>query len=250
MLYLLENLLRYGTSICIAGKTFSGKTNTAGYLLSTLPPEKRIVSIEEIVREVDLTKTASGFPRNVVQLATKDSDDGQVRVTLADLFRATLRLNPDYIFVGEMRSEEAWNAQEAARTDHAVITTIHAKSAASAYTRMVTLAKQAYDFSDGFLLGIMTEAFPIAVYQRRLENGRRVIAGITECLGCRGGAPILNELWRFAVDRNDTAADGAPIVEGHFEKLNDISQKLRSELLGNGMPDLTLERILNGGDGR
>lgn len=246
MLLLLETLLRYGTSIAISGKTSSGKTNTAAYLLASLPDSCRIVSIEEGVREVDLVRRGDTRrpARNVVQLSTKDSEDEASAVTLADLFRVTLRLHPSCIFVGEMRSVEAWQAQEAARTDHAVITTIHARSSTAAYLRMVTLAKQAYDFSDDFLLKLMTEAFPIIVYQKQLEDGRRVIMQISECLGYEHSELKSQVLWQYTIDSNTMTADGKTEVRGHFEQKNRISTRLEEELRQNGCPDVILRAIL------
>ncbi len=249
MLFLLENLFRYGISICISGKTYSGKTNTAGYILNSLPSSCRIVTLEEVIREVDLTHDLEGNERNAVQLTTKESDDASARVTLAELFRASLRLNPSHIFVGEMRSEEAWNAQEASRSDHAVITTIHSKSAESAYLRMVTLAKQAYDFDDAFLLELMAEAFPIVVYQKRLENGRRVLMEVSECTGFdRNRGLSISSLYRFEVTRNSFDAEGNPVVEGHFEQTGTISRKLQSDLRQNGCPADVLKRLTEGGE--
>lgn len=75
-----------------------------------------------------------------------------------------LTCNPDIVCVGEMKSAEAFAAQEAARTGHAVITTTHANSCKATYYRMVTLCTQKYDMGDKTLYNLVTEAFPIVLF--------------------------------------------------------------------------------------
>ena len=75
---------------------------------------------------------------------TRESEDDRKSITQDDLLDMALRFHPDYIVVGEMRSSEADSAQEAARTGHTVITTIHSNSCESTWRRMVTLCKRKY----------------------------------------------------------------------------------------------------------
>lgn len=235
MLEFLSAALRYGISICIAGNTGSGKTSTAGWLLSTIPDYKRIYTIEEGSREFDLIRrNADGAVRNsVIHTITKSTVDGQNDVTQEDLLDFSLRFDPDIICVGEMRSREAFAAQEASRTGHTVITTIHAKTAAGAYMRMTTLAKRAYEFSDDTLMKLMVEAFPIIVYQRQLEDHSRKITEIIEGEDYRDGKVIYRTLFRYVVDENVVTNEGTSVV-GHFEEPNGISERLKDEFLQNG----------------
>ena len=87
----------------------------------------------------------------------------------------------DIVCVGEMRSSEAYSAQEAARTGHTVLTTIHSNSCESTYRRMVTLCKRKYDISDETLMSLVTEAFPIIVFSKQLEDRKRKVMEIMEC---------------------------------------------------------------------
>ncbi len=235
MLEFLSSALRYGISICIAGNTGSGKTSTAGWLLSTIPDDKRIYTIEEGSREFDLIRRNNdGTVRNsVVHTLTKSTVDGNNDVTQEDLLDFSLRFDPDIICVGEMRSREAFAAQEASRTGHTVITTIHAKTAAGAYMRMTTLAKRAYEFSDETLMKLMVEAFPIIVYQRQLEDRSRKITEIIEGEDYRDGILVYRTLFRYVVDEN-IVEDGKTTVVGHFEEPSGISSRLYDEFLQNG----------------
>ncbi len=239
MLDFLSIAVKYGISVCIAGNTGSGKTSTASWLMSTLPDSKRIYTIEEGSRELDLVRRdANGkITNSVVHTLTKSSLDKANEVTQENLLDYALRFNPDVICVGEMRSREAFAAQEAARTGHTVITTIHSKTAAGAYMRMTTLAKRAYEFSDETLMKMMVEAFPVIVYQRQLEDTSRKITEIIEGEDYVNGVLKYRVLFRYVVDDNSQVnANGKAVIVGHFEKVEGISEKLRNEMVQNGAP--------------
>lgn len=244
MLDFLSCVVKYNLSICIAGSTGSGKTSTASWLLSTIPDNKRIYTIEEGSREFDLIRNGEdGKPVNsVIHTLTKSTVDHSGDITQEDLLDLSLRFDPDVICVGEMRSREAFAAQEAARTGHTVITTIHSKSASGAYMRMTTLAKRAYEFSDETLMKMMIEAFPIIVYQRQLEDGSRKITEIIEGEGYENGKVKFRTLFRYVVDDN-ISENGNVKVIGHFEHPSRISAELREELLQNGAPKAYVERF-------
>ena len=239
MLDFLSVAVKYGISVCIAGNTGSGKTSTASWLMSTLPDSKRIYTIEEGSRELDLVRRdkKGKITNSVIHTLTKSSLDKSSEVSQENLLDYALRFNPDIICVGEMRSREAFAAQEAARTGHTVITTIHSKTAAGAYMRMTTLAKRAYEFSDETLMKMMVEAFPLIVYQRQLEDSSRKITEIIEGEGYVNGELKYRTLFRYVVDDNSQVnAKGKAIIEGHFEKVEGISEKLRNEMVQNGAP--------------
>ena len=244
MLEFLAAAIRYGISICIAGNTGSGKTSTAGWLLSTIPDDKRIYTIEEGSREFDLIRRdrSGEISNSVVHIITKSTIDGKNDVTQEDLLDFALRFNPDIICVGEMRSREAFAAQEASRTGHTVITTIHSKTAVGTYMRMTTLAKRAYEFSDDTLMKLMVEAFPIIVYQRQLEDHSRKITEIIEGEDYQNGAVVYRTLFRYVVDENIIDSDKTQ-VKGHFESLSGVSRRLRDEFLQNGAPRKIVDKF-------
>ena len=149
MLDFLSACLRYGVSVCVAGATGSGKTTVAGWLLTTIPDNKRIFTIENGSRELDLVREKNGRVTNsVIHTITRESENAKQSVDQDMLLDMALRYHPDIICVGEMRSAEAYAAQEAARTGHGVLTTIHSNSSQATWRRMVTLCKRKHEMAD------------------------------------------------------------------------------------------------------
>ena len=151
--------------IMLVGLQGSGKTTAAGWLLTTIPNSKRIFTIENGSRELELVREENGKVVNsVVHTLTRDSENERQRIDQIALVDICLRFNPDILVVGEMRGAEANAAQEAARVGVAVLTTIHSNSCEATYRRMVSLCKRAVDMSDETLLSYVTEAYPCLLY--------------------------------------------------------------------------------------
>ena len=248
MLDFLAEVLRFGLSICVTGSTGSGKTTLMSWILSTIPNEKRIFTIENGCREFDLVKedAEGNVINNVVHTVTRFSDDPKQNYDQERLLEFALTCNPDIVCVGEMKSAEAFAAQEAARTGHAVITTTHANSCKATYYRMVTLCTQKYDMGDKTLYNLVTEAFPIVLFVKKLEDNSRRVMEITECEILEDGTRQLHTLYRYHVSET-SIQDGKVKVHGEFQKVSTISASLQKRLLENGMPPRLLERIAGGG---
>ena len=244
MLDWLSVFLRYGISICVAGATSSGKTTAAGWLLTTIPDSKRIFTIENGSRELELVREENGKVVNsVVHTLTRDSENERQRIDQIALVDICLRFNPDILVVGEMRGAEANAAQEAARVGVAVLTTIHSNSCEATYRRMVSLCKRAVDMSDETLLSYVTEAYPIVVFCKQLENKQRRMMEIMECEILPSGERRYNTLFRYVITENHME-DGKFVIEGHHTQVNEISVSLRKRLLENGMPNEELQALL------
>ena len=134
-------------------------------------------------------------------------------------------------------------AQEAARVGVAVLTTIHSNSCEATYRRMVSLCKRAVDMSDETLLSYVTEAYPIVVFCKQLENKQRRMMEIMECEILPNGDRRYNTLFRYVITENHME-DGKFVIEGHHTQVNEISVSLRKRLLENGMPNEELQAIL------
>ena len=246
MLYFLSQALRYGVSTCAAGATGSGKTTMAGWLLSTIPDEKRILTIESGSREFDLVKEKDGKVINsVVHMLARPSENDKQNIDQDILLDYSLRFNPDIKAVGEMRGPEAYTAQEASRTGHTVLTTIHSNSCESTYNRMVTLCKRKVDMGDETLYGLVTEAFPLIVYCKQLENRERKIMEIQECEIKPNGERVIRPLYRYDICEN-RYENGKLIIRGEHKIINDISDSLKKRLVDNGMPSSTFEKFTKG----
>ncbi|WP_455580755.1 ATPase, T2SS/T4P/T4SS family [Dysosmobacter sp.] len=158
MLHFLTACIRYGVSVCIAGSTGSGKTTIMAWLLSNVPNNRRLITIEEGSREFDLVKrdAQGNILNSVVHLLTRPSENPALNINQDFLLERVLRKHPDVIGVGEMRSAaESLSAAESSRTGHTVCTTIHSNSCNSTYRRMMTLAKRKYNMDDSILMQIM-----------------------------------------------------------------------------------------------
>lgn len=244
MLDFLANIIRYGISVCVAGATSSGKTTVLGWLLTTIPNNKRIYTIENGSRELDLIRYENGRPINsVIHTITRDSDNDKQRVDQITLLDMALRFNPDIAVVGEMRGAEANAAQEAARTGIAVLTTIHANSCEATYRRMVSLCKRAVEMTDDTLLGYVTEAYPIIVFCKQLENKQRRMMEVMECEILPDGTRSNRPLFQYIITENSLDASGQFIIEGAHQKQNPISDSLAKRLLENGMPIQMIHRM-------
>ena len=246
MLDWLSVFLRYGISICVAGATSSGKTTAAGWLLTTIPDSKRIFTIENGSRELELVREENGKVTNsVVHTLTRDSENERQRIDQIALVDICLRFNPDILVVGEMRGAEANAAQEAARVGIAVLTTIHSNSSEGTYRRMVSLCKRAVDTPDDTLMGYVTEAYPIVVYCRQLENKQRRITNISECEILPDGSRRLHKLYEYHITDNHLE-DNHFIIEGEHRKCEEISESLRRRFIENGMPLGELAQFVQG----
>lgn len=246
MLDFLSQSLRYGVSTCAAGATGSGKTTVAGWILGTIPDEKRIFTIESGSRELALTRQVDGRVVNsVVHTLARPSENEKQNIDQDILLDFSLRFNPDIICVGEMRGPEAYTAQEASRTGHTVLTTIHSNSCESTYRRMVTLCKRKVDMSDATLYDLVTEAFPLIVYTKQLENRERKIMEIMECEITSSGKRLFRPIYRYNITEN-RYADGKLIIRGEHTFVNEISDSLKRRFVENGMPGTILEKLMKG----
>ena len=159
------------------------------------------------------------------------------------LLDMALRYHPDIICVGEMRSAEAYAAQEAARTGHGVLTTIHSNSSQATWRRMVTLCKRKHEMADDTLMDLVTEAFPIVVFAKQLEDKSRKIMEIMECEILPTGERRYNTLYHFKIEEN-RLEDGKYRIKGRHEAVNPISESLQKRFIDNGMPQEVLTQLV------
>ena len=247
MLHFLKACIRYGVSVCIAGSTGSGKTTIMAWLLSNVPNNRRLITIEEGSREFDLVKRDENgnILNSVVHLLTRPSDNPPLNINQDFLLERVLRKHPYVIGVGEMRSAaESLSAAESSRTGHTVCTTIHSNSCTSTYRRMMTLAKRKYSMDDSILMQIMVEAYPVVVFTKQLEDRSRKIMEIIEGEDFVDGKLVCRSLYKYDVIDNVTGKDGHTHVVGRHQKMGLISDTLKKRLLDNGISHKELEEFL------
>lgn len=162
-------------TILISGPTGAGKTTLLGALLATVRRNERVVLVEETS---ELPRAA---PHVVKLVARPPNADGRGAVSLADLVRASLRMRPDRIIIGEVRGEEARVALGALSSGHrGSLLTIHARSARAATDRLVSLAVGEDARREAMLRAQAQDAIDVVVQLERRAAARRV-EEILEC---------------------------------------------------------------------
>ena len=225
-----------GVSVAIAGATGSGKTADMGYLLSRIPAEKRIVTIED-TRELLLAQyNKNGVMINdVIHLLTKEEPNP---VTMLDLLKLSLRLHPQILVPAEMRGKEALTVQEAGRTGHTIVSTLHANSAQTAYERILTMCLEAgTSLSEERLLKNITEAFPIMLFKMQLPDKSRKYMEVFEATGVKNGEVTGNTLFKYMVEHYERDSESRITkVIGSHRRMGNISPALVERLLVGGVP--------------
>ena len=209
MAVFLEGCVRARLNILVSGGTGSGKTTTLNVLSSFIPATERIVTIEDAA-ELHLQQ------RHVVTLESRPANiEGTGAVTIRDLVRNALRMRPDRIIVGEVRSGEALDMLQAMNTGHdGSLTTAHANGPRDVLSRLETMTLMA-----GMELPVkavrtqISSAINLIIHQSRIQDGSRKITHITEVQGMEGDTIILQDLFRYVQDYIDE--NGKSI--GHFE---------------------------------
>ena len=237
--------LRYGVSFVIAGATASGKTTLLNALLGSIPNSKRMFTIESGARELSLVERGldGDVLNNVVHTLSRPSEKQDEDISQEDLVVQSLRFNPDVVVVGEMRDIEAHAAVEAALTGHTVVSTIHAFAADAAHTRLAILCQKAHPIDFELTLMQVAQAFPLIVYEHKLEDNSRKVMSVCECIINGKGQLAYNDLFRYVITKN-SYEKGEYHIEGHFEQCGTMSKGLATKLMQCGVPHDLLARFL------
>ncbi len=194
-------------NIVVAGGTGSGKTTLLNVLSNFIPPEDRIVTIEDSA-ELQLAQD------HVVRLEAKPAEvDGSGLVSIRDLVKNSLRMRPERIVIGECRSGETLDMLQAMNTGHdGSLTTLHANDPRSALARMETMSLMAgLDLPVRVIREQIASAIDLIVQQTRLDDGQRKVSNITEVQGMEGDTVVMQDI--FALEQKGKGADGRIIAE-------------------------------------
>jgi len=189
---LLRQAVHSKQNIIVAGGTGSGKTSLLNALSGLVPDAERVVVLED-ARELQLQG------EHVVQLTVRPKDAaGRGEVTMRDLFKATLRLRPDRIVIGEIRGEEALDLIQAMTSGHGgCLSTVHASHPKDALMRLETMALMSNIGLPLFALQRqVASAIDLIVQTSRQRDGRRGVSQVSRILGCdEGGSYQLQDLF-------------------------------------------------------
>jgi pilus assembly protein CpaF len=193
MAVFLAACVRARLNVFVSGGTGSGKTTTLNVLSSFIPTDERIVTIEDAA-ELQLHQD------HVVSLETRPPNlEGRGEITVRQLVRNALRMRPDRIVVGEVRSGEALDMLQAMNTGHdGSLTTGHANSPRDMLARLETMVLMAgVDLPVKAIREQVSSAVDLIVQQSRLKDGSRKITHITEVQGMEGEVILLQDVFLF-----------------------------------------------------
>ena len=189
----LQACVKARLNIMVSGGTGSGKTTTLNVLSSFIPDDERIVTIEDAA-ELRLQQ------QHVVTLESRPANlEGRGAITIRDLVRNALRMRPDRIIVGEVRSGEALDMLQAMNTGHdGSLTTGHANSPRDILSRLETMVMMAgMDLPVRAIREQIASALDLIIQQSRIQDGSRKITYITEVQKMEGDTIVLQDLFTY-----------------------------------------------------
>jgi pilus assembly protein CpaF len=193
MLDFLAHCVKARLNALISGGTGAGKTTLLNVLSSFISESERIVTIEDAA-ELQLHQ------EHVVRLETRPANvEGKGAVRQRQLMVNALRMRPDRIVVGEVRSEEALDMLQAMNTGHdGSLTTVHANTPRDALTRIETMiAMGNVNLPERAMRQQISSAIQLVVQQTRLSDGSRKITSISEITGMEGDVITMQEIFLF-----------------------------------------------------
>ncbi len=193
MAMFLQAAVQARLNLIVSGGTGSGKTTTLNVLSSFIPPDDRIVTIEDAA-ELQLQQ------EHVIPLESRPANlEGKGEVPIRALVRNSLRMRPDRVVVGEVRGGETLDMLQAMNTGHdGSITTCHSNSPRDTVARLETMTLMAgTDLPARAILEQIASALNLVVHQSRFRDGTRKITHITEVQGMEGSVIVLQDVFKY-----------------------------------------------------
>ena len=190
----LQGLVRAGYNIFISGGTNSGKTTFLNALSQYIPSEERVITIEDSA-ELQIRNVP-----NLVSMETRNENaEGEGRISMADLIKASLRMSPNRIVVGEVRGAEALDMLNAMNTGHdGSLSTGHANSTKDMLRRLeIMVLSGAGGLPLPAIRGMIGSAIEIVIHLGRTRDKARRVLEISEVTGIENGEITLNTLYQF-----------------------------------------------------
>jgi pilus assembly protein CpaF len=205
----LQAVVASRRNVLISGGTGSGKTTLLNAMSAFIDNRERIVTIEDSA-ELQLQQ------QHVVRLETRPPNiEGKGEIAQRDLVKNALRMRPDRIIVGEVRSGEAFDMLQAMNTGHdGSMTTVHANTARDALARVEQMVGMAgLDMPARSVRAQIASAIHVVIQIARLADGRRKLVSLAELTGMEGDVVTMQEIFHFR--QTGMSAEGH--VQGKFE---------------------------------
>jgi len=224
----LESCVKGKMNIVVSGGTGSGKTTLLNILSAFIPDNERIVTIEDAA-ELQLRQ------QHVITLESRPANlEGRGQITIRELVKNSLRMRPDRIVVGEVRSGETLDMLQAMNTGHdGSLTTAHANTPRDMLSRLETMVLMAgLDLPIKAIREQINSAIDIIVQQTRLRDGTRKVTTICEIVGMEGDIITTQDIFKYETD-------GSMDSEGKF----------KGRFIATGIKPKCVEKIKTNGIG-
>ena len=223
----LYGAVRSRVSTVISGGTGSGKTTLLNALSAAISVGERLITIEDAA-ELQLQQP------HVVRLETRPPNiEGKGEIRQRELVKNALRMRPDRVILGEVRSEEAFDMLQAMNTGHeGSMATIHSNNPREAVSRLEQMVAMG-----GLNIGPEAVRFQIAaavglvVQVMRLSDGQRKVTHVTEIVGMEGSVVQMQDIFVF----NRTHTDEEGRVFGEF-RATGLRPRCLDEMIRRGIP--------------
>ena len=224
--HLLTQLVRSGYNIFICGGTGSGKTTFLNALSGLIPAEERVITIEDSA-ELQITQIT-----NLVSLETRNANgEGEGAIGIGELIRASLRMRPDRIVVGEVRGGETLDMLQAMLTGHdGSLSTGHGNSCEDMLIRLETMVLMGADLPLAAIRSQIASALDIMIHLGRMRDRSRKVLEITEVTGCIKGEICLNPLYRY--EEQEEVSGGS---NGTLKKVGELRHIRKLQSAGNSL---------------
>lgn len=220
----LKLLVKARYNIFVSGGTGAGKTTFLNALSDYIPKTERIITIEDSA-ELQLRDV-----ENLVRMETRNSNvEGENAITIRDLIKASLRMRPDRVIVGEVRDSAAIDMLTAMNTGHdGSLSTGHANSAYDMITRLEFMVLMGIELPMEAVRRQIASAVDIIIHLGRLRDGSRKVTEICEVTGIENGQVQLTSLYEF----EEQAEKGRKTVQGYLKKKAALQNKEKLKRAG------------------
>ena len=212
----LQRLVEARYNLFVSGGTGSGKTTFLNALSQFIPGTERVITIEDSA-ELQLRGIA-----NLVRLEARNANlEGENEVSIRDLIRASLRMRPDRILVGEVRGPEALDMLQAMNTGHdGSLSTGHGNSPKDMISRLETMVLMGGDLPVSAVRGQIISALDVMVHLGRMRDGSRKVLEITEVREDEEGRISWNPLYSYQREK------------GRLEQVGELCSRQKLEAAG------------------
>lgn len=209
----LKGLVEAGCNILVSGGTGSGKTTFLNVLSGFIPETERVITIEDSA-ELQIRNIP-----NLVSLETRNANvEGCREITIRDLIKASLRMRPDRLIVGEVRGKEAVDMLQSVNVGHSAMTTVHANSVRDVVSRLETMVLMGMEMPLPAIRKQIASGFGLMVHLGRLKDGSRRILEVAEPVGFSEGEVVMRTIYQF--ERTGISEDGK--IQGELKKVGEL----------------------------